>query len=87
MHAHPLRGLRPQQPSLTKRKLRQLELTAGAPKHARTSVGVLGRSERLRQAERQIAEQAEASYVRMVKDWQAAAPSRKAGASVTTERA
>jgi transposase len=76
-----------QQPSLTKRKLRQLELTAGAPKHARTTVGELGRNETLRQAERQIAEQAEASYVRMVKDWQAAAPARKVGASVTLERA
>jgi hypothetical protein len=76
-----------QQPSLTKRKLRQLELTAGAPKHARSTVGVLGRTETLRQAERQIAEQAEASYVRMVKDWQAATPQRRVGASVTAERA
>jgi transposase len=76
-----------QQPSLTKRKLRQLELTAGAPKHARSTVGVLGRNETLRGAERKIAEQAEASYVRMVKDWQAAAPQRKVGASVTAERA
>ena len=75
-----------QQPSLTKRKLRQLERTAGAPKHARTTVGALGRNETLRQAERQIAEQAEASYVRMVKDWQAGS-GRKAGASVTAERA
>jgi transposase len=76
-----------QQPSLTNRKLRQLELTAGAPKHARTTVGVLSRNETLRQAERQIAEQAEASYLRMVKDQQAAAPSRRVGASVTLERA
>ena len=29
-----------QQPSLTKRKLRQLELTGGAPKHAKTARGV-----------------------------------------------
>jgi hypothetical protein len=76
-----------QQPSLTNRKLRQLELTAGAPKHARNTVGVLGRNEALRQAERQIAEQAEASYLRMIKDQQAAAPARKVGASVTLERA
>jgi transposase len=76
-----------QQPSLTNRKLRQLELTAGAPKHARTTVGVLSRNETLRQAERQIAEQAEASYLRMIKDQQAAAPASKAGASVTPERA
>ena len=76
-----------QQPSLTNRKLRQLQLTAGAPKHARTTVGVLSRNETLRQAERQIAEQAEASYLRMIKDQQAAAPARKVGASVTLERA
>ena len=41
----------------------------------------------MRQAERQLAEQAEASYKRMVHDWQAAAPARKVGASVTAERA
>ena len=76
-----------QQPSLTKRKLRQLESTAGAPKQARTTVGALSRNETLRQAEREIAEQAEASYLRMVKDQQAAAPSRRVGASVTLERA
>ena len=76
-----------QQPSLTARKLRQLELTAGASKHARSTAGVLSRNETIRQAEREIAEQAEVSYVRMVKDQQAAAPSRKVGASVTPERA
>ena len=76
-----------QHPSLTNRKLRQLQLTAGAPKHARTTVGVLSRNETLRQAGRQIAEQAEASYLRMIKDLQAAAPARKVGASVTLERA
>jgi transposase len=76
-----------QQPSLTNRKLRQLELTAGAPKHARTTVGALSRNERISQAERRLAEQAEASYERMVKDQQAGAPARKVGASVTLERA
>ena len=75
-----------QQPTLTKRKLRQLELTAGAPKHARTTAGVLSTNQTLRQAERQIAEQAEASYVRMVKDWQAGS-GKKVGASATPERA
>jgi hypothetical protein len=41
----------------------------------------------MRQAELELAQQAEASYKRMVKDQQAGAPARKAGASVTLERA
>jgi transposase len=76
-----------QQPSLTKRKLRRLELTAGAPKYARTARGIWSSNDAIRQAERQLAEQAEASYRRMLKDRQAAAPARTAGASVTAERA
>jgi transposase len=76
-----------QQPSLTKRKLRQLELTAGAPKYATTARGVWSSNVAIRQAERQLAQQAEASYKRIVTDRQAAAPARKVGASVTAERA
>ena len=48
----------------------------------------------MRQAERELAHQAEASYTRMVRDWQAARPAKtkpaesvKVGASVTPERA
>ena len=41
----------------------------------------------IRTAERELAAQAEASYQRLVKDRQAAAPARKVGASVTAERA
>jgi hypothetical protein len=40
----------------------------------------------MRTAERELARQAEASYKRIVTDWQAAA-ARKAGASVTPGRA
>jgi transposase len=76
-----------QQPSLTKKKLRRLEITAGAPKHAKTARGTWSTNVAMRQAERQLAEQAEASYKRMVKDWQAGAPARKVGASATPERA
>ena len=50
--------------------------------------------ERMRHAERELAQQAEASYTRMVSDWQAARPQKtkpaepkKAGASVTAGRA
>jgi transposase len=76
-----------QQPSLTKRKLRRLEITAGAPKYAKTARGIWSSNLAIRQAERQLAEQAEASYRRMLKDRQAAAPASKVGASVTPERA
>ena len=76
-----------QQPSLTKRKLRQLELTAGAPKYAKTARGIWSSNAAIRQAERQLAEQAEASYRRLIADRQAAAPARTVGASVTAERA
>jgi len=75
------------QPSLTKKKLRQLELTAGAPKYAKTARGIWSSNLAIRQAERQLAEQAEASYRRMVTDQQAGAPARRVGASATPERA
>jgi hypothetical protein len=76
-----------QQPSLTKKKLRRLEITAGAPKYAKTAHGVWGSNDAIRQAERELAAQAEASYRRLVKDQQAGAPARKVGASATLERA
>jgi hypothetical protein len=74
------------QPSLTAKKLRKLELMAGAKRYERSAAGIYATNEAMRQAERKLAEQAEASYTRMVQDWQAAAP-RKAGASATRERA
>ena len=50
--------------------------------------GVWATRERMRQAEKQLAAQAEASYKRSVADWQAASPNKKtAGASVTPGRA
>ena len=76
-----------QQPSLTNKKLRRLEITAGAPKYATTARGIWSTNAVIRTAERELAAQAEASYQRLVKDRQAAAPSRKVGASVTAERA
>jgi hypothetical protein len=41
----------------------------------------------MREGERKLAQQAETSYQRMVPDWQAAAPKKNAGASVTPGRA
>ncbi len=77
-----------QQPSLTRKKLRRLEITAGAPKNTRASAGVWSTNHLMRTAERELAEQAEASDQRVVKDQQASASGRrKTGASATPERA
>ena len=74
------------QPSLTRKKLRLLELRAGAPsrKGIRTGKWVAGKA--MREAERAAAEQAEAAYKRTVADWQATQAKRK-GAGATPGRA
>ena len=74
------------QPSLTRRKLRLLEIRAGAPsrKGIRTGKWVAGAA--MREAERATAEQAEAAYRRTVSDWQATQAKRK-GAGATPGRA
>jgi transposase len=74
-----------QQPSLTAKKLRLLEIRAGAPTRKGKPTGTWATRQQMRTAERELAQQAEASYRRIVADWQAAA--KKAGASVTAERA
>jgi hypothetical protein len=76
-----------QQPSPTRKKLRRLEITAGAAKNTRRAAGIWSTNDLMRVAERELAEQAEASYKRPVQDQQARGPARKAGASVTPERA
>jgi transposase len=76
-----------QQPSLTAQKLRRLELTAGAPVRKGKPSGVWVTHQKLRHAEKQLAAQAQASYERTVRDWQASKPNTQAGASVTPERA
>ena len=79
-----------QQPSLTAKKLRRPEIPAGAPTRKGKQTGVWATRERMRHAERALAQQAEASYTRMVSDWQATRRnqrSREAGASVTPGRA
>ena len=83
-----------QQPSLTAKKLRLVEIRAGAPTLKGKRTGLFATRERMRQAERELAQQAEASYTRMVSDWQAARPQKakpagpaEAGASVTPGRA
>ena len=71
-----------QQPSLTRKKLRRLEITAGAPKYTRRAAGTWSTNELMREAELELARQAETSYKRMVEDQKAGAPSRKV--TVTT---
>ena len=76
-----------QQPSLTRKKLRRLEITAGAPKYTRRAAGIWSTNDLMRIAELELAHQAETSYKRMVQDQQAGAPAKKVGASATLERA
>jgi transposase len=75
-----------QQPSLTAKKLRLLEIRAGAKPLKGTNTGLFATRQRMRHAERELAQQAEASYKRIVSDWQAAA-AKQTGASVTPGRA
>ena len=76
-----------QQPSLTAKKLRLLEIRAGARTLRGTPTGTWATRQAMRDGERRLAEQAEASYKQTVRDWQAATPKKKAGASVTPGRA
>jgi transposase len=76
-----------QQPSLTAKKLRLLEIRAGAPTLKGTNAGLFATRQRMRKTERELAQQAEASYKRTVSDRQAAAAKKRAGASVTPGRA
>jgi transposase len=78
-----------QQPSLTKKKLRRLEIAAGAPKYQARS-NIWSTNNAMREAERALAEQAEHAYKNAVRDWQAAQtkkPTVEVGASATTGRA
>jgi transposase len=70
------------QPSLTRKKLRRLELAAGAPK-GKVAPGLWSTNVALRAAERELARQGEVAYERTVADWQ----SGKKGAGATPGRA
>ena len=75
------------QPSLTRKKLRRLELTAGAPRgKGACEPGVWSANEAMRRAERELASQGERAYARSVRDWQAGGR-KKTGAGATPERA
>jgi transposase len=74
------------QPSLTKKKLRRLELTAGHPRYTPQAAGIWHANEAVREAERELARQAEVAYRRSVRDYHATQAS-KTGASATPGRA
>jgi transposase len=74
------------QPSLTRKKLRRLEITAGQPRYTPQAAGIWRANDAVRQAERELAQQAEAAYARTVRDWHAA-QANKTGASATPGRA
>ena len=76
-----------QRPALTKKKLRELELTAGAKPRTKQAAQVWSTNRAIIDAERALALQAEVSYQRMVTDQQAGRPSRIVGASATPEHA
>jgi transposase len=57
------------QPSLTNKKLRRLEPTAGAPRY-QGGRSVWSTNDAMRRAERELALQAERAYQRTVADWQ-----------------
>src|ERR687898_201175 len=68
-------------PTLARKKLRQLELLAGAPR-GKGQPGVWAANKAQRQAELELARQAETAYRRLVADWQP-----KKGADATPGRA
>ena len=72
------------QPSLTPKKLRRLELQAGA-RRGEVRPGIRSANKAIRQAERELAEQAERAYERSVRDWQST--QKKDGAGATPGRA
>jgi len=75
------------QPSLARRKVRQLELAAGAPsRKGQVRAGAGDRNKNIRDAERALALQAEDAYRQTINDWKASGPA-KTGARVTPGRA
>jgi len=74
------------QPSLTAKKLRLLEIRAGAKTHQGIHSGVFATRQKMRAAERQLSAQAETAYRRTVADWHAT-QAKKKGAGATPGRA
>ena len=69
------------QPSLTRHKIRKLELAAGAPsRKGQVRPGHGARNTNVRGAERALALNAENAYRRTIADWQATRPTTRARA-------
>jgi transposase len=69
------------QPTLTKKKLRRLELTAGAER-GKVAPGIWSSNKALGKAERELARQAEVAYRRLVAEWQSKKKKKGAGVPV-----
>jgi hypothetical protein len=76
-----------QRPSMTRNKIRRLELLAGAPPRKGKAGVAGGKSKKLWDAERELSRQAETSYRRLTADWRATGPAKKVGAGATPGRA
>jgi transposase len=77
-------------PSLTRQKMRRLEVTAGAPHLPRNHDGApVNPTAHQRAKERELQQQAEFAYKRLVEDWRSTAPKKttKKGAGATPGRA
>ncbi len=74
------------QPSLTQKKLRLLQIRAGAKTLKGTPTGTWATRQKMRTAEKGLAAQAEAAYRRSVRDWHATQAKRR-GAGATPGRA
>jgi hypothetical protein len=61
-------------PAMTRNKIRQLELLAGAPSQKGRKGVAGGKSKAVFDAERELSRQAESAYRRLVNDWKAAGP-------------
>jgi transposase len=69
------------QPTLTKKKLRRLELTAGAER-GKVKPGIWSTNKALGKAERELARQAEVAYRRLVNEWRSQKKKKGAGVPV-----
>ena len=77
-----------QQPSLTRKKLRRLEMTAGAPKeHTSQAAGIWATNGADAHAELELADKPRSPTSGWSRDQQAGRPARRVGASATPERA
>lgn len=73
-------------PAMTRNKIRQLELLAGAPSQKGRRGVAGGKSKKVFDAERELSRQAEAAYRRLITDWKSSGPT-KGGAGATPGRA